>query len=82
MQVLEEVLQVYFSANKCGSVGTILQLFFIQRFCNETDIFAYFEKAGRLWNISFRYIFPIAFNDETGKILFFYQMKIQMKTRF
>ena len=58
--------------------------FFIQSFCNEADIFAYFAKTGWLWNISVVYIFPIAFNVfvQLMKFYFFYQMKIQMKIRF
>ena len=58
--------------------------FFIQSLSNKTDIFAYFAKAGRLWNVSVVYIFPNAFNVfvQLMNFFFFYQMKIQMKIRF
>ena len=51
-------------------------IFFIQRFCNETEIFAYFAKAERLWNISVVYIFPIAFNVFLQLMKFYFFTKL------
>ena len=59
--------------------------FFVQSFCNETDIFAYFAKAGQLRNVSVVYIIPIAFNVFVQLMIFFfffYEMKIQMEIGF
>ena len=49
--------------------------FFIQSFCNETDILAYFAKAGPLWNVSVVHIFPIAFNVFAQLMKFYFFIK-------
>ena len=46
--------------------------FFIQSFCNERDTFAYFAKAGRLWNVSVAYILPTAFNESVQLMKFYF----------
>ena len=57
--------------------------FFIQRFCNKTDVFAYLAKAGRLLNVSVAYVFPIAFNVfvQLMKLYFFRELPFAIFNR-
>ena len=81
MQVLEEESQLNFSANELGSVRTMLQLLIVlfEAFATKQT---YLHISQRLWNLSVVYIFPIAFNALVQLMIFFYQMKIQMKICF